>query len=68
MLRAHRNGDGTTNTDRNLWNKLVYGSFFPIFNVAVGGNMGGNEFPDKTTASGPSVGIEVDYFAVYRSI
>lgn len=53
--------------DHNLWNKLVYGNFYPIFNVAVGGNMGGDEYPDASTASGLAVGLEVDYFAVYRS-
>ena len=51
----------------NLWNACVHQPFFAIFNVAIAGNMGGEELPNVNTATGVASGMEVAYFACYKS-
>lgn len=52
--------------DEGVWSAVAHDGHFLLLNVAVGGNWPGA--PNSQTIDGPSVGMEVDYVGVWKSI
>jgi beta-glucanase (GH16 family) len=51
--------------DAAQWDDLVHKPFFPILNVAIGGDLPG--MPNSQTLGGIESGMQVSYVAVYKS-
>lgn len=58
-------GAGKTPQERDCWERCARSAFFPILNVAVGGDFVGN--PDEHTLPGVESGLTVQWVAVYKS-
>lgn len=58
--------EGTSAADIECWNRCAHQAFFPILNVAVGGNFVGA--PDGETLGGVESGLTVEWVAVYQSV
>ena len=52
--------------DKKTWKAVAHNEHFLLLNVAVGGGWPGA--PNNQTIDGPSVGMEVDYVGVWKSI
>lgn len=58
---------GSDVNDPDLWARVAHKYFFPILNVAVGGNFPKCGKPDANTTTGLGSGMQVKYVAFYKS-
>ncbi|OQV00448.1 hypothetical protein CLAIMM_05940 [Cladophialophora immunda] len=58
-------GDGSSGEARQGWERCARSAFFPILNIAVGGDYSGN--PDDNTLPGLESGMTIQWLAVYKS-
>ena len=59
-------GKGGSEAERKCWERCAHQAFFPILNVAVGGNFVGD--PNGQTMGGVGSGLTVQWVAVYKSV
>ena len=57
---------GATVGDKTVWGELAHDPHYILYNIAVGGNWPGP--PNAETIDGESVGMEIEYVAVFNSM
>lgn len=57
---------GTSQAQKECWDRCAHQAFFPILNVAVGGNFVGN--PSDQTTGGVGSGLTIEWVAIYQSM
>ena len=57
-------GMGGSNAERQCWERCAHQAFFPICNVAVGGNFVGD--PNAQTAGGEGSGLTFQWVVIYK--
>ncbi|OAP61641.1 hypothetical protein AYL99_03844 [Fonsecaea erecta] len=58
-------GDNSSGEARQGWERIAHSAFFPLLNIAVGGDHPGN--PNDQTLPGLESGMTIQWLAVYKS-
>ncbi|OAL38131.1 hypothetical protein AYO20_02583 [Fonsecaea nubica] len=58
-------GDASSEAASQCWDRCARSAFFPILNIAVGGDLSGN--PNDDTLPGVGSGMTIQWLAVYKS-